>query len=618
MKKSTLALVLFSIIGISTFAQNSIDSLKTVLSELTSQKDRLETLDELTKQMIRSNHSGQKEYIAQYMTLAKELEEYDLMASKSRFLIQQYIYSGEFDKAIQLCDSMLEYKPKFKQVKSEAHILLKKAGVYSGQLNYAPSISLYKRAAKLFMQSGDSIFAADSYLFCGSSLSEMGEDIEGLNYLEKAGELFELLGDYNYMIDAGMRSDLLLRRNGLYLESDTNVLELIEKSKKYKAFDLLATLYFDRAEYKGFYKGDLELAKKYIDSGKTYVSKARNNFTRKMTERNSSLVSMMYHLKKKEYSKADKFFAEVEEKEKSIPFPKAIRDADYVRIMYYTDKGDYATALNYLKSYKEDVSKINSRNFYHLSLEKLLAEVHDKLGNFKKSNQHYTTFIRQKDSLNKIHSERAFAYHQAKFKTAEKEKEIIQQESEIQQLASEKTLSESRTYTILAILLSVILIFIGIWWRGRLRRKALALEIERNKQELAGFTQQLIQKSSEQEILKEQLEKLQLENKEEETLTVISDLAASKILTKDDWYNFKEKFTKVYPTFYNNIQKKGYQLTKSEERLITLEKLELDNYEISRMLGVSTDTIFMSRYRLRKKINAPKDIPLVDYFEKAL
>ena len=60
----------------------------------------------------------------------------------------------------------------------------------------------------------------------------------------------------------------------------------------------------------------------------------------------------------------------------------------------------------------------------------------------------------------------------------------------------------------------------------------------------------------------------------------------------------------------------GYRLTQSEERLVALEKLGLDNYEISRMLGVSKKTVLMSRYRLRKKLNVSKDTPLIEYFEQ--
>lgn len=77
----TLFLLAFTV---TTQAQSEIDSLKSVLTGQTNKQEQLTTLDQLTKKMIRSNHLEQKKYISKYMTLAKELKEYDKMAIKSR------------------------------------------------------------------------------------------------------------------------------------------------------------------------------------------------------------------------------------------------------------------------------------------------------------------------------------------------------------------------------------------------------------------------------------------------------------------------------------------------------------------------------------------------------
>ena len=146
------------------------------------------------------------------------------------------------------------------------------------------------------------------------------------------------------------------------------------------------------------------------------------------------------------------------------------------------------------------------------------------------------------------------------------------------------------------------------------KRKQLQEKIIKNKKELTNFTTQLLQKSKEQESLQVQLEALKEKVTEKEAVTSIQELVASKILTKEDWYTFKEKFTNVYPNFFLDIKNKGYKLTKAEERLVSLEKLGLDNAEIANMLGVSVDTIFMSRYRLRRKIQAPTEVSLIEYF----
>ena len=70
-----------------------------------------------------------------------------------------------------------------------------------------------------------------------------------------------------------------------------------------------------------------------------------------------------------------------------------------------------------------------------------------------------------------------------------------------------------------------------------------------------------------------------------------------------------------FVSFFLKIKSKGYDLTKSEERLIAMEKLYLDTKEIASMLAISQDSVTRSRSRLRKKINAPKGHSLLEFLE---
>jgi len=96
-------------------------------------------------------------------------------------------------------------------------------------------------------------------------------------------------------------------------------------------------------------------------------------------------------------------------------------------------------------------------------------------------------------------------------------------------------------------------------------------------------------------------------------LQQMESLMITKILTQDDWIKFKKQFIKLYPFFFTNLKVKGILLTKSEERLLALEYLNLNSEEIATKLGISDRSVIMSRYRLRKKIKAPKNIPILEY-----
>lgn len=98
-------------------------------------------------------------------------------------------------------------------------------------------------------------------------------------------------------------------------------------------------------------------------------------------------------------------------------------------------------------------------------------------------------------------------------------------------------------------------------------------------------------------------------------LCTIKELSSSPILTKEDWQQFKEKFTSIYPLFFTKIRNKGYVLTQSEERLLALEKLQLRTSEMANILGISPKSFLTSRYRLKKKLNISKEECLIEYME---
>ncbi|WP_420553472.1 hypothetical protein [Tenacibaculum aiptasiae] len=594
------------------FGQTKLDSLQTVYQNTRDRKEKLNVLNKITKQMIRKNHQELIPKLEEYMSLAKELKEYDLMASKSRFLIQQYLIKGENKEAMSLIDSMLTYKPYFKKVNSEAHLLLKRGGVNFSELNYKKAIKDYQKSANLFLISKDSIFAADAYFFTGQAYSNTGNFVKAIDELEKAVTLYETLKDYHYMFLVNKELDLIYRRNGLSDLANKKLLKLIDKSKAYKSFSNLTFFYLSLASKKIDDK-KLELAEEYLDSAKyykEYITDISIKSYNKLTLKN---VELRLKTEQNDLKAADKIYDSVLQFEVKNKHVKLIESFKLYKANYLLKKGKINEALSLLKNAKEFAEKNSKKNSNLLNVEKLLGTVYEKLGKEKEALIHKNNYIILKDSINKLSLTNALAFHQTRFETAQKEKEILKQESEIQQLEAEKKIAAGKRNTLIAILFSIILIGFGIWWKGKQKRKQLLEKIEKNKEELTEFTHQLLQKRKEQDELKSQLAELKEKVTEKEAVSSIQDLIATKILTKEDWYTFKKKFTSVYPNFFLDIKNKGYKLTKAEERLVSLEKLGLDNSEIANMLGVSLDTIFMSRYRLRKKITAPKEVSIIEY-----
>lgn len=572
----------------------------------------MKVLDLLTKEMIQENHSDLVVTLKEYLSLATEFKKFDLLASKSRFLIQQYIIKGENKKALALCDSILSYKPMFKKRKSEAHLLLKRGGIAYAELNYDKAINDYYKAATLFLEEGGRIFAADAYFFAGQANSNTGKFIKAIQDYEIAHNLYEKEKDYNYMFLVLKELDLIYRRNGLESIANENLPKLINKAKKYKAYGTLEFLYMVKLE-ESIKKSAFELARKYLDSSNSYSSYIKDNTIKGVRQLSILKLLLRLHLKENNLVKATKSYNDLIDFEKKFKQTRAVATASTDKANYLLNTNKLNEALNLLLKYKAYSESNSVTNVSRLEVEKMLSRVYKESKNFKKAVEHQNNYIQLKDSIHKWSLTNGLAFYQTKFETFQKEKEILQQKTEIQQLEIEKQSSVIKRNLLIALLSIIVLMAIGIWWKEKVRREQLNQEITRNQEELSNFTNQLLQKSKEQEFLSIQLKELQEVISEKEALHSIEELMTHKILTKDDWYSFKEKFIKVHPKFFTEIKGKGYKLTKSEERLVALEKLGLDNNEIANMLGVSLDSVFISRYRLRKKIEAPKEISLIEY-----
>ncbi|WP_422107539.1 hypothetical protein [Winogradskyella sp.] len=140
-------------------------------------------------------------------------------------------------------------------------------------------------------------------------------------------------------------------------------------------------------------------------------------------------------------------------------------------------------------------------------------------------------------------------------------------------------------------------------------------QIAANEEDLTNYTQQLLAKSQEQEALTKEMEMLRSDIDAQSTIPILQELASSKILTSEDWQNFKYKFSLVYPDFFKNITEKGFRPTTIKERLLSFEKLKLDSKEIANILEISFESIMQSRYRLRKKWEIPKEISVLEFLK---
>lgn len=87
----------------------------------------------------------------------------------------------------------------------------------------------------------------------------------------------------------------------------------------------------------------------------------------------------------------------------------------------------------------------------------------------------------------------------------------------------------------------------------------------------------------------------------------IALLHKSTILTDAQWEDFKSLFETVHPGFQSALRNRLPGLSPAETRFMLLAKLGFSNKEMAGALGVSTQAVRTTWYRIRKKLNLPEE-----------
>src|SRR5690606_14181337 len=96
---------------------------------------------------------------------------------------------------------------------------------------------------------------------------------------------------------------------------------------------------------------------------------------------------------------------------------------------------------------------------------------------------------------------------------------------------------------------------------------------------------------------------LQLEFTVHENSVALRELKNATILSSEDWIVFKKNFQDAYPGFLGTLKTRYLTLTPAETRYLCLLKLQLTNREMAAAQGVSSQSIKVTAYRIRKKLN---------------
>ncbi|MEN3323684.1 triple tyrosine motif-containing protein [Mariniflexile soesokkakense] len=143
----------------------------------------------------------------------------------------------------------------------------------------------------------------------------------------------------------------------------------------------------------------------------------------------------------------------------------------------------------------------------------------------------------------------------------------------------------------------------------RFNNDKLRQDIESKNRELGISTMSLIKKNEFLNNIKKELQKAQ----EDKNLKQVIKIIDRNLNNTDDWHAFEEAFNNADKDFLKKVKSTHPSLTSNDLRLCAYLRLNLSSKEIAPLLNISSRSVEVKRYRLRKKMNLEHDDSLTDY-----
>lgn len=217
---------------------------------------------------------------------------------------------------------------------------------------------------------------------------------------------------------------------------------------------------------------------------------------------------------------------------------------------------------------------------------------------------------------------------------AEKEKALIAAQFKNNKLLArekENRLQNNLYFTIgICCVLSIALLYLFKFFRQKqklnqvnleltkLKNEQLKTEMGQKNKELTTFSLRVAQNNQFLENVDELITQVNTSSKEEienNLRELKNEIKTSKRRDKD-WSEFQRQFEGIHTLFIENLTTKHPELTANEIRICTLLKLNLPSKDICSVLGISTNTLKSSRYRIHKKIGLETGEKLAEFILK--
>ncbi len=492
------------------------------------------------------------------------------------------------------------------------------------------AIILYKEADLIARQLSDEGLRIDALNGLGLSSASKSDYANAFHYYDETlkllegsknysmisainnnlGVIYESLGLYDLALEyyLSAEKDLYKSNTGNKLKFLNNTLENIALIHKFQDNYEEALLYLEKS---------LNVLKEVTDIDES---------TRIYRKARGLMEYGMVYLKQGHMEKAEPYLKE------NIPLIEANgNESDkamgfYYLGEFYAAKENYTEALSYAKRAYDYVSKTDQQKIKR-DIYLLLAKLYEMTGDIKNAHCHFKKYTEiDQDFFGIQNTWRIYKIDQDyKLTSQEQAYEVLNKEKEINRIMKS-------FYAFIALSIAIIAFFLIKYLRNKHKKERELIEREKKKtegqleqvkinlelkqKELTTATLQIIEKGESLQQFKSDLFDLKKDLGKSHNEKIDKLYSSISNNSQKNWEEFKVAFEKVNDGFFDKIKHVHKSLTANDLKLCSFLKLNLTSKDISNLMGISTESVKMSRYRLRKKLNLPRETNLVDFINR--
>ncbi|MGE0588139.1 MAG: tetratricopeptide repeat protein [Cyclobacteriaceae bacterium] len=583
---------LLLILGVATGVygqQSKIDSLRSVVSS-TSDTTRIAALNSLAYEVVFSDPEEAQELANQAIEEATELEDAKGLLGGYRVLGISHDLRSEYVQAIDAYKKAMPIALQLNEPSQTASVQNVLGVAYYHLSQYNIALEYFLGALKLSEKTGNPRYLANIYTNIGLVYHDQNDLDKALDYYEKALVYGEEANDLRMMGRVCNNIGIILNTKGLY-----------------------------------------DGARIYYEQSLDYKTQVSDDIGASATQQNLAVV----YKNLGDLPRANSLLQQSRKtKEEAGDLMGLIQVFDTQIGIWITQK-KFAEAMELLKKSEEILEQINSKEPY-INLFHRYKEYYYARGQYDISEK----WQEKKDSTREVLFNETKSNQLA---TLQSVYELDKKETEIKLLQNERDNKALQRNIVLILLVggAVMVAIIGVWFYQRqrqqkemfaaqqklhdaeiqnaqLRESELKRELEFKNRELTSYTINFVQKGQLFEELKENIASLMnsAETDVAMKLNPLKKMVDSNYQIDKEWDDFKLRFEEVHAGFFEQLKAEYPELSNSDLRLCSLLRLNMTMKESAKILGISTDSVKTSRYRLRKKLNLDRDENLTDFIMK--